>query len=284
MVATLLIMILFFNALTYVSCSGVMVPSYSVQNKPASVQKSTRTEISYQRRSDDDFVQRSSRLAFTRKVYAIFLSQMATTVAVTGIIMNNHDLAYFLLSSAQKWMVGSAICSYAVLFALIGNSRIRLQFPINVILLGIYTILQSITIGMFSLFFDPKLFCLGSVHTLVAFAAITLYSFQPNPKLDLTSKGAVLLTSLFAVTVGSFLGIFFKMPLLDNLLSAALAIIFASYIAYDTQMIVGGKHHKHAYGKDEYILAALNLYQDVINLFMQIMKLLRRTASTEDEY
>lgn len=282
MIAIFIANLLFSTIFTSVYCSGVIVPSYPVvQNRP-SVQKQT-TEIFYERRSDDDFVQRSSRLAFIRKVYAVFLTQMATTVAVTGTIMSNHDLAYFLLSSARKWLIGSALCSYAVLIGLVGSSRIRHEFPINVILLGFYTLLQSITVGIFSLFFDPKLFCLGTVHTLAAFSAITIYSFQPNPKLDLTSRGTVLLTSLFAVAVGSMLGIFFKMPLLDNLLSAALAVIFASYIAYDTQMIVGGKHHKHAYGKNEYILAALNLYQDVINLFLQIMKLLHRTSSSQSQ-
>lgn len=63
------------------------------------------------------------------------------------------------------------------------------------------------------------------------------------------------------------------MPLVDNLLSGLMAVVFAGYIAHDTQMIVGGKS-KRQYAADDYILAALNLYQDAISLYMQIMKIL----------
>ena len=44
--------------------------------------------------------------------------------------------------------------------------------------------------------------------------------------------------------------------------------------AYHTQKIVGGKDKKNQYSPKEYILAALNLYQDVIALFLSIMKFL----------
>lgn len=76
--------------------------------------------------------------------------------------------------------------------------------------------------------------------------------------------------------VGIVLNFFLKMPLIDNIISGALAVLFASYMAFDTQKIVGGKHHKYSYSQKEYILAALNLYQDVINFFMQIMSILTK--------
>ena len=55
------------------------------------------------------------------------------------------------------------------------------------------------------------------------------------------------------------------------------AIIFSFYIVYDTQLIIGGKHKKYQYNQDEYIFAALNLYLDIINLFLYILDLFNRT-------
>jgi FtsH-binding integral membrane protein len=81
---------------------------------------------------------------------------------------------------------------------------------------------------------------------------------------------------LTSLSVGSLLNYFFRMPLMDNIISGAMAVVFATYLAYDTQKIVGGKHHKHAYSPKEYILAALNLYQDIISLFMQIVSILNK--------
>jgi FtsH-binding integral membrane protein len=42
---------------------------------------------------------------------------------------------------------------------------------------------------------------------------------------------------------------------------------------FPLQLIVGGKH-KHAFGLDDYVFAALNVYLDIINLFMFILQLL----------
>lgn len=123
--------------------------------------------------------------------------------------------------------------------------------------------------------------CLGTVHTLMAFVALTLYSLDPRSA-DLTVLGNVLLTSLTSLTVGVLLNIFFRMPLLDNLISGALAVLSAAYIAYDTKMIVGGRHHKYAYDEKEYILAAMNLYQDVLQLFVQILKILHKLSDKDD--
>ena len=52
-------------------------------------------------------------------------------------------------------------------------------------------------------------------------------------------------------------------------------LIFSLYIVYDTQKVVGGKHHKHQFGTDEYVFAALNLYLDIINLFLYLLEILR---------
>ena len=51
---------------------------------------------------------------------------------------------------------------------------------------------------------------------------------------------------------------------------AAGALLFSFYIIYDTQIMMGGKH-KYAISPEEYIFAALNLYLDVINLFLYIL-------------
>ena len=74
------------------------------------------------------------------------------------------------------------------------------------------------------------------------------------------------------------------MSLVDDINGSWKISIFtaATYLAYDTQMIVGGTHRKKQYGQKEYILAALNLYQDALNLFVQIMRLLGKSDDVDD--
>ena len=45
------------------------------------------------------------------------------------------------------------------------------------------------------------------------------------------------------------------------------------YLVYDTQLMLGGKH-KLALSPEEWVFAALNLYLDIINMFMFILSLI----------
>lgn len=42
------------------------------------------------------------------------------------------------------------------------------------------------------------------------------------------------------------------------------------YLVFDTQLMLGGKH-RYALSPEEYIFAALNLYLDIINMFLYIL-------------
>jgi FtsH-binding integral membrane protein len=67
---------------------------------------------------------------------------------------------------------------------------------------------------------------------------------------------------------------FSSSPFLNNLLCALGVIIFGIYIIIDTQMIIGS--HKYGIGMDDYILGALILYIDIIQLFLYILRLLSK--------
>ena len=45
------------------------------------------------------------------------------------------------------------------------------------------------------------------------------------------------------------------------------------YLVFDTQLMMGGKH-QYSLSPEEYIFAALNLYLDIINLFLFILSLI----------
>lgn len=51
------------------------------------------------------------------------------------------------------------------------------------------------------------------------------------------------------------------------------ALLFSFYLVYDTQLMMGGKH-KYALSPEEYIFAALNLYLDIINIFLYILTII----------
>ena len=54
------------------------------------------------------------------------------------------------------------------------------------------------------------------------------------------------------------------------------ALIFSLFIIYDTQLMLGGKH-KYSIHPEEFVFAALNLYIDIINLFLYLLQLIAQS-------
>ena len=55
---------------------------------------------------------------------------------------------------------------------------------------------------------------------------------------------------------------------MERAISVAGAIVFSLFIVFDTHMMM------HKLSPEEYILAAINLYLDILNLFLHILRLL----------
>lgn len=49
-------------------------------------------------------------------------------------------------------------------------------------------------------------------------------------------------------------------------------LLFSVYIVYDTQLIIGGEREEQ-FSVDDYVVAVLHLYLDIINLFVYILYL-----------
>lgn len=55
-----------------------------------------------------------------------------------------------------------------------------------------------------------------------------------------------------------------------------LSLIYLIFLHFSTQMMMGGKH-KYSISPEEYIFAALNLYIDIVNIFLYLLTILSAT-------
>ena len=61
------------------------------------------------------------------------------------------------------------------------------------------------------------------------------------------------------------------MSVLKHLLALSVSL---QYLVFDTQLILGGKHRKYEISPEEYVFAALNLYLDIVSLFLLLLQLI----------
>jgi len=98
---------------------------------------------------------------------------------------------------------------------------------------------------------------------------ITVFAF--TTKSDFTVCGPVLFVCGFAFAfILPFFFIWSGKAM--NMVFALLGVIlFSFYLLFDTQLIMGGKRYE--IDIDDYIMAAMILYLDIINIFLQLLKL-----------
>jgi FtsH-binding integral membrane protein len=101
---------------------------------------------------------------------------------------------------------------------------------------------------------------------------LTLYAI--TTKTDFTTKYGVILVLFTAVLMLTFISIFTKVLFWHNLLCALGIVLFGIYIVIDTQMVVGGK--RYGLGLDDWAVASLILYIDIIQVFLYILEILVR--------
>ncbi|XP_049778879.1 protein lifeguard 4-like [Schistocerca nitens] len=202
------------------------------------------------------------RLGFLRKVYGLLTGQLLITVVVATVCMTSPPVRAAVHNN--DWLLSIAfILSLVILVALHIKKR---ETPTNFILLGCFTVVQAYTIGVVLTYFEQAVVLQAFVITLAVVAGLTAFTFQT--KKDFSFLGLGLFAGLCVLMVGGLLQIFIGSTALELLLSAGGAFLFSLFIIYDTQMLM------EKLSAEEYILATINLYLDIINLFLYILRLL----------
>ncbi|XP_065365149.1 protein lifeguard 1-like [Calliphora vicina] len=210
------------------------------------------------------------RKNFIRKVYLILMSQLLMTFAIVAIFLFNETLRAFVVQNPVIFWPGFIVLLVTMLIMTCCD-ELRRQTPVNYIFLAIFTLAQSFLLAIVTCQFAAVEILLAVGTTAAICLALSLYAFQT--KYDFTMMGGVLLMSLVVFLIFGLFTIFFPIRPLLLLHSSLGAVLFSIYMIYDTQLMMGGRH-KYSLSPEEYVFAALNLYLDVINIFLYILSLL----------
>ena len=253
------------------------------------------------------------RAAFIRKVYAILTTQLLITVGMTvGLLYAafvSGDPAY--PSSWGHWIVGPG--RYLMLLTMLGSFCIlcplmgcKNQFPLNFIGLGLFTCAISFAISSARLlpFAAPLALFLCSLSHTIAYpslsplqscaSATTRHGFGEQIMLAFIITLATFI-ALTAFTIVSKIDFSFLAPHPlhghDPPLAMVLNHVVGLHVGRVQRLVADGLLHRRrrplcriyhirhvhdCYGDevDDYIIAAIELYLDVINLFLMILQLL----------
>ena len=86
-------------------------------------------------------------------------------------------------------------------------------------------------------------------------------------KRDFSFMGGFLMAGMIVVLVASLGAIFFQIPALSLTISAVMVLLMSGMILFETSNIING-------GETNYIMATVNLYVMIFNLFISLLQLL----------
>ncbi|KAI3993120.1 hypothetical protein MKX01_009863 [Papaver californicum] len=161
------------------------------------------------------------RWAFIRKVYVILLLQLLLMVAVAAVVVTKH--------------------------------------PVNLLLLGLFTITISFTLGLGAC----KVILEATILTAVVVVSLTVNTFWAAQRgHDFNFLGPFLFAATLVLMV---FGLIQSSVMIYGCLAA---IIFSGYIIYDTNNLI------KRFTYDDYIWASVSHYLDIINLFTALLTIL----------
>lgn len=233
--------------------------------------KEVDPDVKIRRESVDDTMRQfglpTERLVFLRKVYGILSLQFTVTVLISCLFTFSNTLRLGLINNGQAVLISVFVVSLVSLITLFCLKNV---YPVNYILFSLFTIAMSLDIAVVSaVYYENGLgvyVLMAAFITLSIFLSLTIVAWLSG--IDFSFLGGFLsvclslliVVSLFSMATGFRLG---------YLWSVFGALVFCGYILFDTQMIIS------RYGYDDVLLASIELYLDILNLFLYILQILK---------
>ncbi|MBN2266972.1 MAG: Bax inhibitor-1/YccA family protein [Candidatus Babeliaceae bacterium] len=209
-------------------------------------------------------------------VYRVF-GWMAYALALTGFtayyIAITPSLSNLFLKNGLVLML--LFLGQIGLVVALSAAITRLSYSAAFTMFSIYSVLTGITLSTIFLFFTTA--SIASVFFITAgmFASFALYG--AFTKANLTSMGSILRMALWGIIISLLVNIFLRSQTFDLIISIIGVVVFAGLTAYDIQKITALARQtdvaESEFGKVLSINAALQLYLDFVNLFLNLLTL-----------
>lgn len=225
------------------------------------------------------------RHQFVRKVFGIVFTQLAiTTMIAVGFMYrykpdgstNPGDIFRGSKVASILYII-PIVLFIAVNMVICCCTSLLRKTPHNYIIVFLYAIGMGGLVGIILCNPQYELQFIGQIFMLTTVIVMGLMTFAMQTKYDFSGMGPYLFVGVLLMCVMSIffflVSIWIHISWRDQFMGGVGALLFSMYLVYDTQLIVGGKHQKFQFSIDDYCFAALNLYIDIVNIFLYLLQL-----------
>jgi FtsH-binding integral membrane protein len=204
------------------------------------------------------------RAVLVRRTYGVVFLGVLVTMAGAAFTMAQPAV---LEQSARH-----PIITFLIFFGtMILAQRSHRVFPQNIAITLLATFVAGVMIAPMLYYYNraqPGIVGQAAALTFMTFGALSLYA--TFSRRDFSAWGGFFMVGVVVLLITSLLNWFFKNETASLWLAAGTVFVFGGLLVFDTWRIV----RSNQYGPDDYVLAAVSIYLDVLNLFLAILRLL----------
>jgi len=215
---------------------------------------------------DNDDIRRT----FVKKVFLILGIQLLITFGTVCLFTFHEGTKNFIQANSWTYYI-AYVFFFSIYIALVCCESVRRKHPQNLIFLGIFTVAFSYMTGTIASFYDSQAVAIALGVTCVVCFAVILFSMQT--KFDFTKCSGLLFVLSMCFFLFGIITIFtYSRSWYVQVVYGSLgALLFTLFLAFDVQLVMGGK--KYELGPEEHVMGALQLYIDIVYIFLMILSL-----------
>jgi FtsH-binding integral membrane protein len=204
------------------------------------------------------------RATLVRRTYALVFASIVVTMLGAGFAVTQPSL----FTAVARHPFLTFICALVPLYMAMRNHR---TFPQNLGFTFLFTFIEGIWISPLLVLYErmqPGVLGQAGLLTLTTFAVLSLYAVLSRR--DFSAWGGFFTIGLWVLIATSLLNMFFRNATASLWLAAGTIFVFGGLLVFDTWRIV----RSGAYGEDDYVPAAVQIYLDLLNIFLAVLQLL----------
>jgi modulator of FtsH protease len=204
----------------------------------------------------------TERATLVRRTYLLVFASVLVTMAGVAFALRQEAL----MASVARHPFITLLCTLAPLFAAM---TFRKAFPANIGLVFLFTFMEGIAISPIIYIYgrtQPGVIGQAALLTGTTFAVLTAYAWVSRR--DFSAWGSFFTIGLWVLIATSVLNIFFQNATVSLWLAGAALLVFSGLLIFDTWRL------RNAFGPEDYVLAAVSIYLDLLNMFLAILSLL----------
>jgi FtsH-binding integral membrane protein len=205
---------------------------------------------------------------FIRKVYSLLSLQITFTLIFVSVLYLNPEMIQFELKN--QWIVYLASGFLIILvYGLIFFKRIARKVPINYISFFLFTVSSTYCVTFAASYYDVLTILISTGLTTAIIIALNLYSIFSIE--NFTVRGGFIVVSLVVIVGSTAILSMVRMNFYHLVISILGDLFFGFFLVYDTQATIG--ENQRMYSCDDYIIAALSIYLDILYYFIELMRI-----------